>query len=294
MELHRFLTARWPAGRPVSKLWVLISEQKLRLGVGRADVIRLSPRTGQRRTGHKDDFLWFERGSGNIRFDRLPEAIRRKWQTDWPMIKTGRGASFSDRDNERTAMHNQPDRIREAVGVFASESDLQAAIDELLSSGFHRAELSLLASEDAVKAKLGSFANIRDVEDDPAVPRAPYVSPEAIGDAQGGIVSGLVYAGATAAAGTVLVSGGTIVAALVAATLVGGAGGIVGALLAKWLGDNHARYVRTQVDHGGLLLWVRTRDANAEDRAVGILKRHSSRDVHVHALSPKAMAIELG
>ena len=33
--------------------------------------------------------------------------------------------------------------------------DLQAAIDELLSSGFHRAELSLLAGEHAVNEKLG-------------------------------------------------------------------------------------------------------------------------------------------
>jgi hypothetical protein len=129
------------------------------------------------------------------------------------------------------------------------------------------------------------FANARAVEDDPVVSRTAYVSPEAIGDAQGGIVSGLVYAGATAAAGTVLISGGAIVAALVAATLVGGAGGIVGVLLAKWLGDNHAQYLQTQVDHGGLLLWVRTRDAKAENRAVDVLKRHSSRDVHVHTLS---------
>ena len=83
-------------------------------------------------------------------------------------------------------------------------------------------------------------------------------------------MSGLVYAGATVAAGTVLISGGAIVAALVAATLAGGAGGIVGGLLAKWLGDNHTRYLQTQIDHGGLLLWVRTRDARAEERATDI------------------------
>ena len=186
-------------------------------------------------------------------------------------------------------MDDQPDAIREAVAVFASESDLQAAIDELLSSGFHRAELSLLASEEAVKERFGSgFASVRVVEDDPVVLRTAYVSPEAIGDAQGGIVSGLVYAGATAAAGTVLISGGAIVAALVAATLAGGAGGIVGALLAKWLGNSHAHYLQTQVDHGGLLLWVRTSDGKAEDRAVNVLKKHSSRDVHLHSLSPEA------
>ena len=53
------------------------------------------------------------------------------------------------------AMDQQPDTLREAVGVFTSANDLQEAIDELQSSGFHRAELSLLANEEAVNEKLG-------------------------------------------------------------------------------------------------------------------------------------------
>lgn len=199
---------------------------------------------------------------------------------------------FSQFRTKELAMGETPDAFREAVGIFASANDLQAAIDELLNSGFHRAELSLLAAQDAVNEKLGSrIENVRAVADDPFVSRTAYVSPEAIGDAQGGIVGSLVYAGATIAAGAIVVSGGTIVAAIVAATLVGGAGGFVGALLAKWLGDNHAHYLQTQVDQGGLLLWVRIRTANAEERAVSVLKRHSSRDVHVHTLSPEAARI---
>ena len=183
-------------------------------------------------------------------------------------------------------MDEKPEILREAVGVFTNADDLQAAIDELLSSGFHRAELSLLAGEDALNEKLGSnYANAGAVADDPDTVRATYVSPEAIGDAQGGMVGVLVYAGATIAAGAVVISGGTIVAAIVAATLAGGAGGIVGSVLAKWLGDHHANHLQTQIDHGGLLLWVRTRDAEAEVRAVDILTKHSSRDVHVHTLS---------
>ncbi|HET8721324.1 MAG TPA: hypothetical protein VFM24_04815 [Nitrospira sp.] len=178
--------------------------------------------------------------------------------------------------------------FQEAVAVFTTADDLQAAVDELLSSGFHRAELSLLAGEDTLNEKLGrGFANVRDLEDDPAAPRSAYISPEAIGDAQGGIVAALMYAGATAAAGVMFVSGGTILGALVVATVVGGAGGIVGALLAKWLGDHHGRYLQWQIDHGGLLLWVRTKDTETEVRALEILRRHSSRDVHVHRLSTK-------
>ena len=188
--------------------------------------------------------------------------------------------------NERICMDEKPEILREAVGVFTDANDLQAAIDELLSSGFHRAELSLLAGEDALNEKLGSnYVNARAAADDPDTVRPTYVSPEAIGDAQGGMVGVLVYAGATIAAGAVVISGGTIVAAIVAATIAGGAGGVVGSVLAKWLGNRHAHYLQMQIDHGGLLLWVRTRDAEAEVRAVDILTKHSSRDVHVHTLS---------
>jgi hypothetical protein len=177
--------------------------------------------------------------------------------------------------------------VRESVAIFTNADDLQAAVDELLSSGFDRAELSMLVGEDSLNEKLGGgFANARNLEDDQTVPRSAYISPEAIGDAQGGIVGALMYAGATAAAGAVVVSGGTILAAVVAATIVGGAGSVVGALLAKWLGDHHARYLQTQIDHGGLLLWVRTKDAEAEERALNVLGRHSSRDVHIHSVSP--------
>jgi hypothetical protein len=192
-------------------------------------------------------------------------------------------------------MDERSEDIREAVGVFSNEDDLQAAIDELLSSSFHRAELSLLAGEDVVNEKLARiYTSASAVADDPAAPRAAYVSPEAIGEAQGGIVGGLVYTGATIAAGAIVVSGGTILAAVVGATLAGGAGGVVGAILARWLGDNHANYLQRQIDHGGLLLWVRTRDAMAEERALQILRRHSARDAHVHTLVSEAARVAAG
>jgi hypothetical protein len=110
------------------------------------------------------------------------------------------------------------------------------------------------------------------------------VSTEAIGGAEGGLIGGLMYVGAAAAAGAVVVSGGTLAAGIIAAVLAGGAGGLIGSILAKWVGDHHAHYLQEQMDRGGLLLWVRTWDAEDERRAVEILRRHSGSDVHVHAL----------
>lgn len=175
--------------------------------------------------------------------------------------------------------------IREAVGVFDSPETLQDAIDELLSSGFERAELSLLAGEHTIEEKLGhKYEKIGELEDDASVPTSAYVSTESVGDAEGGLVGGLMYIGATAAAGAIVASGGTLAAAVAAAALAGGAGGLIGSFLAKWVGDHHAHYLQEQLDHGGLLLWVRTWDAQDEKRAVEIMRRHTGRDVHVHAL----------
>jgi hypothetical protein len=179
--------------------------------------------------------------------------------------------------------------VREVVGLFNRPEDLQYAIDELLSSGFHRAELSLLAGKRAVEEKLGHpYRTVRALADHPTVPRAVYVSTEAIGDAKGGLVGGLMYLGGVAAAAAVVTSGGTLVAAIAAAALAGLAGGLIGSILAKWVGDRHAQYLQEQMDHGGLLLWVRTWDAEDETRAVDILRKHSAGDAHVHALPAEA------
>ena len=131
--------------------------------------------------------------------------------------------------------------VREAVGVFNHPEDLQGAIDELLSSGFDRAELSLLASEHVVEQKLGHrYEKVSSLADDPTIPRAAYVSTEAIGGAEGGLIGGLMYVGAAATAGAIVASGGTLATAIAATALAGGAGGLIGSILAKWVGDRRA------------------------------------------------------
>jgi len=175
--------------------------------------------------------------------------------------------------------------VREAVAVFASPETMQEAIDELMSSGFDRADLSLLASEQTVDEKLGhKYQKVAELEDDAKAPRCCYVSTESVGDAEGGIIGGLMYIGATAAAGAIVATGGTLAAAIAAAALAGGAGGMIGSILAKGMGDHHARHLQEQLDHGGLLLWARTWNAEEEKRAVEILAKHSGRDVHVHTV----------
>lgn len=175
--------------------------------------------------------------------------------------------------------------VREAVAAFTSAEDLEAAIDELLSSGFARAELSLLAASDTVRKKLGhTFTSTKELEDDADVPTTAYVARESIGDAEGAVVGGLMYVGAFIAFVPIVASGGTIGAAILAAVLGGGGGAAIGSIFAALIGKNHADYLEAQLKGGGILLWVRTRDSEHEERARDILARHAGQDVHVHGV----------
>lgn len=175
--------------------------------------------------------------------------------------------------------------IREAVGIFETAESLESAVDELLTSGFDRMDISLLADENTVAGKLGRlYTRAEELEDDGRAPRTAFVSTESIGDAEGGLVGALLYIGAVASAGVVVASGGALAAIIAAAAIGGGTGGLIGSALATLVGKQHADYLQAQIDQGGLLLWVTTPDPGDEHRATEILNRHSGRDVHTHTI----------
>jgi len=176
-------------------------------------------------------------------------------------------------------------KVREAVGVFHDEKSLLSAVDGLLIAGFDRSHLSLLAGQKTVEAKLGHrFEKVAELEDDPTIPTTAFVGIDSRTEAKGVLVGALFYVGACASVGMVVASGGTMAAALVAVALGGGAGGFVGAALARLVDQRHAQRLQEQLEHGGLLLWVRTPDAEHERRAVDVLRRQGATDVHVHDL----------
>jgi len=180
-------------------------------------------------------------------------------------------------------------QTREAVGVFGDADTMQQAINDLLSSGFDHADLSLLASEETVEEKLGhKYKKVAEIEDDAAVPRTRYVSQEAISEGEYVFTGGLVLLGALGAVGIVVASGGALAAALTGAAVGGGTWGLVGEILAKFIGEDHSRHIEEQLTHGGLLLWVRCLNSEREKSAMEILSKHSGRDVHVHALPASA------
>jgi len=167
--------------------------------------------------------------------------------------------------------------IREVVGVFDTENALDDAVDALETRGFDRAAFSILASEDAVAAKLGHrYRQVKEVEDEPAAPRETFFSRVSRLEADYLPTPVLASMGALAFAGI-----GPIWTALVAAS----AGAALGALLSRMVHEHHAALIREQLERGGLLLWVNVRNPNEEQTALEILKDFSAHDIHAHDLA---------
>jgi hypothetical protein len=186
--------------------------------------------------------------------------------------------------NANDTKHPQTDKMlcREAVGIFSDEISLEKAIDELLMEGFDRRELSLLSHEDATSRPKDMKPGIDDLADRPSVSRTDYFCPEALGGAEGAVVGTFTYIPAWGAIWVASSVGASTLATAVAGAATGGAGLLVGSALAFWLARRHRKHVEEQIEHGGLLLWVRTRNSGLEQKALETLSRNHATHVHLH------------
>ena len=176
--------------------------------------------------------------------------------------------------------------IPEAVGVFDSFETLQAAFYDLRSVGIHHSDISLLARQEVLEEKLGrAYWQAPDLEDDPRAPRAIFVSEEAMGELEGAIAGGFFFVGSYIAMAAMLTPASTLAASIAAIAIGGGPVAVIGTLLARRADKRHRDYYDNQIRHGGILMWVRTRDKEREELAVKIMKGHSGHDVHVHGWS---------
>jgi hypothetical protein len=188
----------------------------------------------------------------------------------------------SGKNGQKTTYINIP----EAVGVFDSFEDLQQTFYDLRMVGFSRYDISLLADQKVLEEKLGkAYWRASDLEDDPNAPRAAFVSEEGIGELEGGIAGGFFFLGSYIAMAAMLTAASTLAASIAAIAIGGAPAAVIGVLLARRVGKHHKDYYANQIEHGGILLWVRVRDKEREDLAVKIMAGHSGRDVHVHPWS---------
>ena len=138
----------------------------------------------------------------------------------------------------------------------------------------------MLGDEKVLKEKLGdAYWRSENLEDDPHVPRAAFVSEEAIGELEGMIIGGAFLVPSYVAMAVAAATGAATAAAV---AIVGIPAAVIGVLLAHRADKHHRDYYADQIERGGILLWVRVAYPERETKAVEILKSHSGKDAHVH------------
>jgi hypothetical protein len=175
--------------------------------------------------------------------------------------------------------------VPEVVGIFPNAAALEAAVAGLGTAGFGRTAISVLATKAERSGAIDAlYKSATLIEDDPVARQAVFVSPESRTEGEAAAVAVPIGIGGFAGAWVIAASGGALIAAI-GATIVGGViGAGLGSILLLTVARHRAASMQAQLEEGGLVLWVKTPDAAAEQRASEIMVRCGGLSVHAHTV----------
>lgn len=151
--------------------------------------------------------------------------------------------------------------------TFTTRPAAEAAISELVASGFEMDQLSILMTENA------RGLHFRVMEGNKAAEGA--LGGGLAGGALGALIAGLVAVGVLAAPGIGLVAVGPVLAALAGAGAGTVSGGLVGGLVGLGIPEHEAKPISEKVTRGGILMAVEARSVAEEQLARRILQPHT-------------------
>jgi uncharacterized protein (TIGR02271 family) len=159
------------------------------------------------------------------------------------------------------------------VSLFDNFSEAQSVVQDLISNGFARDDISLAAND-----ATGEYAQYKD---------ASGMSGTATGAATGAVIGGigglLVGLGAFTIPGIgPIIAAGPLITTLTGAAAGAITGGLIGALTDVGVPEEEAGYYAEGVRRGGTLVTVRAED-HLVDRAVEIMEGHHAVDIDQRA-----------
>jgi len=185
-------------------------------------------------------------------------------------------------------------RVREVAGLFHSREALEDTVEDLLLSGFDRADIDQLAAEDEVRKRVKTYVAHEELADVVSAPRAPVFTRDDITVTLAVCVSVVGAAAGIATGFGVISAGGSPLSAGILAVLVGlGAGGAAGVILARVFRREELDGLEWIENSRGRILWVRVRSAEREAMAQEIMRRHGGEAVRVHEIDIEKRADDM-
>ncbi|MGE0747074.1 MAG: hypothetical protein AB7K86_17590 [Rhodospirillales bacterium] len=161
--------------------------------------------------------------------------------------------------------------VREMTATFQSAESLEAAVNELTTHGWDRADLSMLAQRDLL-------------DDKPVAEHAAVVSDSDIRQTRtmaagmAGVVAAFVASGAT------IMTGGAVAVAVIGAAVAGGGAAAAVEALGLTADKKHDDFLQRQLDAGGIVLWITLREPDDEAKARAIVARCGGGEIRVAEL----------
>ncbi|MGY8676591.1 hypothetical protein Q2941_02045 [Bradyrhizobium sp. UFLA05-153] len=186
-------------------------------------------------------------------------------------------------------------RTREVTGVFHSRRALDTAAQDLLSSGFDRADIDVSASPDEQQRRLNYQAiPAADLADIPAAARRPYVG----GDDRLGIevvTASVVGSVVALVMAFYLISREMTPLTVIVVSVLSGIVAAAAAIrpLRRLMQRDRVRGLEPVAEWEGLLIWVRVQSPEKEALAQEILLRHGGEAVHIHEIEIAKTADDL-
>jgi hypothetical protein len=170
--------------------------------------------------------------------------------------------------------------LRQVVGIFGGDQELQKAIGSLGSSSFDRRDISVLGCSSEVLRRCGlSHKNLREIVDSPRTPRSINIAPEEMGIAEGLVVSLAMLVGVFI---SLFLLRSLTTPKVAGAAMIGGMLGIaIGLYLINIIDNLRSRRLEEQIKRGGLVLWVSASNKKKEKMAAKILRKHGASNVHL-------------
>lgn len=174
---------------------------------------------------------------------------------------------------------------REALAIFEEEGAFRAAIDKLREAGFPAGDISFLTSAETLNSRLGdSYAPATQPAGPPEVCAVTHVVRPEAAQVEAAIARRLFYVGTLPRIGALAASGGAFAAAVAAAQTGEGDDGLLCDQLSQHMEKRHLTTIVEQLAQGAILLWVQTRDEEAERKSLAILRQEGGQEVMVHSL----------
>jgi hypothetical protein len=168
-----------------------------------------------------------------------------------------------------------PHELEEVIGSMQSEIQFEAAIDELVTAGVDRGQISILAREELVKSCARAIGC--DISSLPHTEIALWDDRQQLRTL---LTSLAATTASVAAAGVVLAAtGGTAAPAVLAAAAAGGGAGGLSALLGKRYTARTHEWAKRQLLDGGILIAVHANSEAQRDVAFAILRRYCGEEV---------------